>query len=133
MEAWKEDLRTQIGELEPPSTKWAEYTVLPAVKVETDSQTRRPTRYRFSCAGFVRECYRVGAGISLIREPLPLVSLDLLEQIYEQSLSPQHLVAAGLHGEGPWRVLLPGYLLHALASATPRDPQAPRLSEASYP
>lgn len=96
----------------------AHYTVHPPVQWVRDTKTGRRRYRKFSCSGFVVECYK-GAGIVLIEvegEILPQVDLQLLSQGYGESiLDPKRRNTIGLAGDGPWRILLAGYVLHALA------------------
>ncbi len=79
----------------------------------------RYVRMRYSCAGFVFEAYKK-AGIALLRtDALPMADMDAIKLAYprhvglmeRERLSPE---ALGLGGDGPWPVLLCGYLFHAL-------------------
>ena len=76
---------------------------------------------RFSCVGFVIVAYRE-VELDVIRtddDSLPSVSLDTLLLAYPDLRRELTSVAArrraGLPGDGPWLVLLPGHLLTALA------------------
>lgn len=79
----------------------------------------RYTRTRFSCAGFVFEAYKK-ARITLIDvNNMPSVDMAVIASAYplQVRLIESGRVsreALGLEGEGPWRVLLCGYLLHSL-------------------
>lgn len=82
------------------------------------------TMWRFSCVGFVRQSYRA-AGIELLSDPLPELSVKELSRIYPAQdlvrvLASPTLRArlVGLHGNGPWPVSLVGYLMHSLSRAT---------------
>ena len=75
---------------------------------------------RFNCGGFVIEAYRE-AGIDLLRtDPgeLPPVSLETLATQYphaESSLQdPKMRQRFGIPGDGPWGVVLAGYVLNAV-------------------
>ncbi len=76
---------------------------------------------QFSCAGFVIEAYREAAIDLLSTAPaaLPSVSLETLERAYPEQAreleSPMVRERVGLRGDGPWPVVLPGYVLNALA------------------
>jgi len=91
---------------------------------------------RFSCAGFVIEAYR-DAGIMLLSttvDDLPSVSLDTLKRAYhdfrERLDRPDERKRYGLSGDGPWPVLLAGYVLNAFdrseneIRATPYKPRS---------
>jgi hypothetical protein len=71
---------------------------------------------RYSCAGFVVEGYEE-AKIELINiENLPLVTESLLGKVFEElsRLNSDQRNELGIVGNGPWPVLLPGYVMHSL-------------------
>lgn len=79
--------------------------------------------HRFSCAGFVIEAYRE-IEIHLLRtdaDSLPAVSLETLVRQYPDLegllQNPRVREAYGIPGEGPWPVVLAGYVIHALDRA----------------
>jgi hypothetical protein len=93
-----------------------QYVILPhAVDRSEDVPYRR-----FSCAGFVIEAYRELEIDLLIpeAEQLPLVPIDKLIDAYgdlgDHLRDPQLRAKFGLDGEGPWPVVLAGYVLNAL-------------------
>ena len=119
-----------------------DYRVLPATQSTIDSETRRAQYQSFSCAGFVATCYRDGAGVSLVVDEagLPEVERALTEQIWGRQY--MHCAKAtrdklmdrfGLSGPGPWQVLLPGYLLHALNQARSALPYTPGQPDWKFP
>jgi hypothetical protein len=74
---------------------------------------------RYSCAGFVFECY-LDLGIILVDlDALPLVDDSTLETAYPVLplilKDPVWRIHVGLIDDGPWPVLLPGYLFHSLS------------------
>jgi hypothetical protein len=79
----------------------------------------RYARMRFSCAGFVLEAYRKARVNLLEPKALPPVDMAIIRVCYptqirlmeDGKISPDDL---GLGGNGPWQVLLCGYLFHAL-------------------
>ncbi|HSW39065.1 MAG TPA: hypothetical protein VLL97_06195 [Acidobacteriota bacterium] len=79
----------------------------------------RYVRMRFSCAGFVFEAYRFARIRLLEPEALPMIDMAVIKAAYPRHarLMESEKITAdslGLKGEGPWPVLLCGYLLHAL-------------------
>ena len=72
---------------------------------------------RYSCAGLVIETYRE-ADIDLVAdEELPVVDEDILRQGYGdilQRLDNKKREYCGIDGNGPWPVLLPGYVIQSL-------------------
>jgi len=101
--------------------------------------------HRYSCGGFVLEAYRF-AGLDLVvtgEEALPSIALETLLQAYageehERVLSTPRLRERllGLGGDGPWRILLAGYLLHSLARSETDIRQGayrPRPGDEYYP
>ena len=75
-------------------------------------------RYRrYSCAGFVLDAHlRVDISLLMIdNEVLPEVPRQTLQAAYPDVFrNPDRLERFGLQGNGPWRVVLAGYVLHAL-------------------
>lgn len=93
------------------------YTILPHAAPLKESNGKSP-RTRFSCGGFALEAYR-RAGVRLVDpETLPRVTLDDLKVAYpafrKRLENPDFRSSMGLGGEGPWPILLCGYLFHAL-------------------
>lgn len=91
--------------------------------------------HRYSCAGFVIESYRE-IGIPLLRtdaEGLPAVSLETLVRQYpdlETVLqNPRMREAYGIPGEGPWPVVLAGYVINALDRAEDEIRRVPHTPE----
>lgn len=83
---------------------------------ETDG---RYTRTRFSCAGFVLEAYKKARMTLIDVNNLPSVDMAVIASAYplQVRLIENGRVsreALGLDGEGPWPVLLCGYLFHSL-------------------
>lgn len=101
---------------------------------------------RFSCAGFVLAAYEE-AGICLLdtdEANLPEVLLESLCAAYPDQetrlRNPAQRANMNLAGDGPWRVVLAGYVINALAStdlalANPRAklPYRPQSGDAYYP
>jgi hypothetical protein len=97
---------------------------------------------RFNCAGFAVEAYR-DAGIELVQlneASLPTVSLATLKHAYPDHASRLDNAplreAYGLKGDGPWPVLLAGYVINAMARdvAAIRDvPYSPSPGDEFFP
>jgi hypothetical protein len=97
----------------------SQYVISPHVK-EVRSDDGTVVCYRFSCAGFVIEAYHE-AGIDVLTfadEDLPPVSLDALKTQYPRFAglldSDRMREELGIPGDGPWRVVLAGYVMNAL-------------------
>lgn len=73
-------------------------------------------RYRrYSCAGFVLDAHLRADVSLLIIEDLPEVTRQTLEAAYPDYVRrPVLLKKFGLQGNGPWQVVLAGYVLHAM-------------------
>jgi hypothetical protein len=118
---WLQELAT--------STIQIEYVAFPANDVVADKVTGRTIGRKFSCAGFVQACFDESIQIRLIvpTDELPDVSRDVLLCVWEErylSIARRY----GLRGPGPWKVLLPSYLFHALSkerSGLPHKPPSP--------
>jgi len=116
IETWLAEVDTE----DRPSGKLAplrQYTIHPAVLWVTAENGTRLYR-RFSCVGFVLDGYRA-IGINLIddsrAENLPAVNLETVADAYGEGVRNERLRNAfGIPGDGPWPILLAGYLIHAL-------------------
>jgi hypothetical protein len=95
----------------------------------------------FSCVGFILECYR-SVNIQLIdtscSTSLPELDLATLEQAFDAGqLDERTRSSIGLKGPGPWRILLPGYVIHSLKRSSEEirtQPHFPSSSlEQEYP
>jgi hypothetical protein len=94
-----------------------QYIIDPASK-EPDSS--KPY-WRFSCAGFVMEAYS-WAGLQLLVDRnthgFPTVTVDRLKEAYPSHADdledPDFRARMGLIGDGPWAVVLAGYIINAL-------------------
>jgi hypothetical protein len=75
---------------------------------------------RFSCVSFVLAAYLDGANINLVDtsspEIVPEVGLETVARAYGEQLRRHDRVRAqvGVPGAGPWRILLAGYVCHAM-------------------
>ena len=113
------------------------YTAHPPVEWVRDAKTGRRRYRKFSCSGFVVECYK-GAGIVLVEfenDRLPEVDLPTLRQGYGELIdNPERRSMIGLDGDGPWRMLLAGYVVHAVArksSVVREKPYCPSNTDAA--
>ena len=96
------------------------YCVAPAHS--TRSESGIVVKVSFSCAGFVQAGFTYAAAITLVDEAaLPDASRELLEQIWDPTIIRLAQRRGYLTGEGPWPVLLPAHILHALDRDDPRD------------
>jgi hypothetical protein len=97
------------------------YTIYPHATPATQDDGRY-SRMRFSCAGFVFEAYSAARIKLLDPSQLPYIDLRTINDAYpnETRLIGRGLVRhedLGLGGDGPWPVLLCGYLLNSLCRA----------------
>lgn len=93
------------------------YCILPHATPATEEDGRY-ARMRFSCAGFVLEAYKK-ARIQIVNlDALPPVEIEDIRLAYPRLLTliesfGVSLEDLGLVGDGPWPVLLCGYLFHS--------------------
>ena len=113
-----------------------QYVVVPHVAWVVAPETGRRIRRRFSCVGFVIECY-AAAAIVLVDTGVALPDVDeaTLKVAYEELArieANDRLKARcgfksredlGLHGIGPWKVVLAGYVFHSLKRVTIYTPR----------
>jgi hypothetical protein len=121
----KEHLATFLAEVDAEDRDYSglgvfrQYVVSPSVKEVRARENGMLLYRRFSCVGFVLACYR-RIGIVLVNEDgpsLPDVDIDTLAAVYGDVVRNEGFRARydlGIGGRGPWQILLPGYLLHAL-------------------
>lgn len=135
--------QAQVQRRRTGGDSFPDYIVHPHTDYSPDGSFRR-----FSCAGFVLEAYR-DAGIDLIDiDAVPEVDLQMIYRAYPElerlESDPQLRQRArmrsrqelGLNGDGPWPVLLPGYVLHSLARNTGAirgGPYSPNAGDECFP
>lgn len=113
-----------------PETRQAQYIVAPHVRWHT-AENGMPLYRRFSCVGYVIECYR-SVQINLIDDSLPgnlpEVSLDIIIEAYGQDATDEERrTTIGIPGPGPWRIILAGYVFHSLNRPSEAIRQTPHL------
>ncbi|MDZ7619319.1 MAG: hypothetical protein U1E05_20155 [Patescibacteria group bacterium] len=100
----------------------------------------RYARTRFSCAGFVFEAYKK-ARIALVDlNSLPMCDIAIIDSGYRRHMRFMEAEgisrdALGLAGDGPWPILLCGYLLHSLnreANVVRRELYTPSISDRHF-
>jgi len=97
-----------------------EYYVIPPARMARSDIPGGPPTYRsFTCAGFVDQCYRDAARLPLVAdESLPEIDLPTLLDVWKHLASTlrdtKKREKRGLVGNGPWPVLMPAYLFHAI-------------------
>jgi hypothetical protein len=119
--AWLEEIIDEYHEAEIDGIR--QYIIDPAWKDEQDPNTGVRRYRRYSCAGFVLDGHRQVDIELLDVEPsaLPEVGLQEIARIYP--MVREHLGSLrrlGLEGDGPWRIVLAGYVLHSLNRPTGR-------------
>lgn len=104
-----------------------QYAIRPAVISPTPD---RPY-HQLSCAGFVQEAY-ANADLTLLIEDegaWPLIDMPTLKEAYPSAVDylddPDFCASKGLSDGDRWPVLLPGYVLHALARTQSRIESTP--------
>lgn len=107
-------------------TREKTYTARPPIEPQPADAGETVLYYRFSCVGFVQHCYRRVLGRSLVDEgALPTVTLDEILAVWLAARNPERRVRMGLPPPGPWRVLLPAHVFHAIDKAGARPFQLP--------
>ncbi len=127
-----EDWLEEVDKESPPDNPFRRYIVRPHRAWHTAPETGRPLYRRFSCAGFVLECYR-SIGMDLVNteeRDLPDVDRDMLVMAYpevEKERALERLTGGltrddlGIAGNGPWQLVLAGYVFHALNEIADED------------
>ena len=135
MQTWLAEVDTERR----PTMKHQHYAACPHFFWKLD-EAGMPQYRRFSCTGLVIECY-LSVDIRLLNiNQLPQVDTGTLAPVYGEIVKDQRLrerLKIGLDGNGPWPVLLPGYLFHSLKRSNSEikgDPHSPlSIVEASFP
>ena len=142
-----EDWLEEVDKEPPPDSPFKRYVVRPQCIWQSAPETGRPQYRRFSCAGFVLECYR-SIGVDLVNteeRDLPDVDFDMLVQVFPELNRPKALKRLnitrddlGIAGSGPWPIVLAGYVFHALDRITEDNPRPAahtpqEVAEAYYP
>lgn len=129
IDVWLDDMKTR--------TARCTYLAFPDAGTRADPITGNVTGFTFSCAGFVRTAYRDGAGLDLTgpQGTWPEVDAATVRAVWAIPVDAERRVLdfVGLSGPGPWRILLPGYLMHALSVGRYRLPYTPSPTDVSFP
>ena len=82
----------------------------------------RYARMRFSCAGFVFEAYKRARIVLFEEQQMPPITIGKIKEAYHREARLLEVQATreslGLAGDGPWPLMLCGYIFHSLG----RDP-----------
>lgn len=136
-----DEMESEYLAARPRSDRRRQYVIAPHVHPVT-APDGTVIYHRYSCAGFVIESYRE-TEIHLLRidaEGLPAVSLETLLRQYPdlESLlqNPKVREAYGIPGEGPWPVVLAGYVINAMNRAEEEirnSPHSARIGDEFFP
>ncbi len=118
IETWLSDVDKEDRPLKGSLTDvLAQYRVSPPIYwVMAENHT--PLYRQFSCVGFVMDCYRAIA-INLIDDAqldrFPDVTIDQVVAAYGPTVQRDEFRnKLGIPGQGPWKIVLAGYLFHSL-------------------
>lgn len=124
MSIWLEKIDDEYKELRVG--KRSQYIIDPPWKDKCDPNTGVRRYRRYSCAGFVLDSHSQ-VDIELLqmdKGSLPDVYPKTIKLAY--GLNPGPLLSEfGLEDDGPWKVVLAGYVLHALKRTTKQIRQEP--------
>jgi len=118
-------------------SKYRSYCICPHVKPELESDGTR-IYTRFSCVGFVLEAYRFATIEPIELSSIPAIDILTIAKAYPEILNASQKLKTewGLDGNGPWRVVFSGYLIHGMnrdSDAIRSEKYAPRPSDAEFP
>jgi hypothetical protein len=114
----------------------------PRLRIDDETEDRPKYHYGMSCVGLVLEAYEAVGRCLLVSaddatENYPTITRQQLEEIYPMLVGlPKHqMLAIGLDpSQNSWRVVLPGYLFHALSRGSGDWPYKPKaVEEAIFP
>lgn len=113
---------------ESPTSAYKQYVIRPVWKDVFDRITGIRRYRRYSCAGFVLDGH-LKVNIELLdtdENVLPEVDRQTIISAYpEADGHSDFLRYCGLEGNGPWKVVLAGYVLHALSRTSDQIRQGP--------
>jgi len=138
MDTWIEEIRTMVStpaRLAPRDRVAREYTIKDRETVRDPSDGSIKFT-KFSCAGFVFWCYDACSIVLLDRAHMPPLDVAAAAAAFNLALEaiPALAQRERLPPEGPWHLMLPGYLFRALARQTDvRTPYIPTQADAHYP
>lgn len=131
IDRWLHLLRTQVR-TNPPKYPLQDYTIFPYYQ-KRDPVTGRSVD-KYSCVGFVIRAYEQVRIILIKDDNLPAINREVLESVYGETMIKIALRKKLLEGDGPWRILLPGYVMHALAQPNARSASySPQVGDWSFP
>ncbi len=125
IEAWIEKVADEYQQAN--ATRKRQYIIHPPWEDYRDPNTQVRRYRRFSCAGFVLDAHNQ-VDIELLRideQSLPEVDAQTLREAYPQIDDLSTLEPFGISGEGPWRIVLAGYVVHALNRSSEEIRQGP--------
>lgn len=136
----RDSLEAWLSHIQTLSRVRFDYHVNPPYEDIHDPVSGVMIRRRMNCCGFVMLCYREALQLDLLDrtiDSLPLIDLTTLQECYpDLGLSRRLLARLGLQGDGPWAVVMPGYLLHAFHRADHQirqQPYLPRGTDIRFP
>jgi hypothetical protein len=89
--------------------------------VARDRSSGRVIGRRMSGAMLVHECLRSCTNMTLVDlAQLPMIERSRLSELWGERAIQMSVYRDELPGDGPWAVLLPAHILHALARSNPR-------------
>ncbi len=98
------------------------YIADPAFKVETDLVSGVVKHHRYSCVGFVTQCYESTAVEQVLtdpnREDFPRMDKATVKRTFIPSwleFTEEIAEAINLTREGPWPIAMPGYVMRAFS------------------
>ena len=119
IQAWFEENKDEYDRCKVAPLE--QYIIHPSWKNVVNPNTGVRRYRRYSCAGFVLYGH-FQVGVELLNtdtDTLPTVDLATIISAYPWvDGHPKLLARLGLEGEGPWNVVLAGYVLHALERTT---------------
>lgn len=136
------EIDAQTQPASTPTDAFRQYVVHPPVFPVMDEKTGRVRCRKFSCVGFVLECYLEGADVRLLDNEFskfPAVDLETLASAYGDTVrNKKRRERYGIVGDGPsWQIMLAGYVMHSLnrpSDVVRVSPHVPTdISEAEFP
>ncbi len=122
-----EDMRSRVSRVR--------FLALPHFEEEPDPRNGSLRIVKCSCVGILLQALQVALNHKVLdphSSRFPATDLKTLQKIFDaQDLG--HMTKAGLAGNGPWSVVLPGHLIHALDSDPSQWPYVPKVTDYRFP
>lgn len=133
LDAWIEEVADEYHTANIHHSRNRQYIIDPPWEDQNDPNTGVRRYRRYSCTGFVLDAHMqveiallpIDANEDVDVQSLPLIDRSTIVSAYGENPSTGRLHRWGLSGNGPWRLALAAYVMHALNRSTTEIRQKP--------